>query len=146
MELIMLAGLLAYFANYFVGRSKNAKLANQWLSTHMQLLEDNFVLIGDDGKPEGSEGPLFAKESESLYTLWCSGRTCCEGMLVELKMIKRQDLVAILADIMRPSMDQIHFNVEISKDSIDSFVFCVAAKRTGTKLFKELADLVSVLI
>lgn len=28
------------------------------------------------------------KESEHLYTLWCSGRTCCEGMLVELKFLK----------------------------------------------------------
>lgn len=142
MEMIMLAGLLAYFANYFVGKNKNVKLANLWLSTHKTLLEDNFVLIGDDGKVE-NEGGHFVKESESLYTLWCSGRTCCEGMLVELKMIKRQDLVAILADIMRPSQDQIHFKVEISKDAMDSFVFCVAAKRTGTKLFKEMADLVS---
>lgn len=145
MELIMLAGLLAYFANYLVGRSKNSKLASLWLSTHKQILEENFVLVGDDGKVESSEeGTQFLKESESLYTLWCSGRTCCEGMLVELKMIKRQDLVSILADIMRPSLDQIHFKVEISKDAMDSFVFCVAAKRTGSRLFKELADLVSI--
>lgn len=145
MEMIMLTGLLAYFANYFVGRTKNSKLASLWLSTHQQLLEDNFVLVGDDGKVEsGGEGAQFLKESESLYTLWCSGRSCCEGMLVELKMIKRQDLVAIIADIMRPSLDQIHFKVEISKDSMDSFVFLVAAKRTGSRLFKELADLVSI--
>lgn len=140
MEMIMLAGLFAYFANYFAGKSKNTKLANLWLSTHRSLLEDNFVLIGDDGKIDNENGH-FVKESESLYTLWCSGRTCCEGMLVELKMIKRQDLVAVLADIMRPSQDQIHFKVEISKESMDTFVFCVAARRTGTKLFKELADL-----
>lgn len=145
MEMIMLTGLLAYFANYLVGRTKNSKLAGLWLSTHRQLLEENFVLVGDDGKVEsdGESGAQFLKESESLYTLWCSGRTCCEGMLVELKMIKRQDLVAIIADIMRPSLDQIHFKVEISKDAMDSFVFCVAAKRTGSRLFKELADLVS---
>ena len=30
------------------------------------------------------------KESEHLFTLWCSGRQCCEGMLVELKLLKRQ--------------------------------------------------------
>ena len=114
MEMIMLCGLLAYFANYFVGKNKNTKLANLWLSTHRSLLEDNFVLIGDDSKGEG-EGTTFLKESESLYTLWCSGRTCCEGMLVELKMIKRQDLVAILSDIMKPTLDQIHFKIEISK-------------------------------
>jgi hypothetical protein len=83
------------------------------------------------------------KESESLYTLWCSGRQCCEGMLVELKMIKRQDLVAIVAGLMKPTQDQLHIKVEISKDSMDTFVFAVGAKKTASKMFKELADLVS---
>lgn len=145
MEMLMLAGLMAYFTNYFLGKSKNAKIANLWLSTHRSLLEDNFVLIGDDGKKE-NESAGFTKESESHYTLWCSGRTCCEGMLVELKMIKRQDLVAVLGDIMRPTQDQIHFKVEVSKDSMDSFVFCVASKKTATKFFKEITDLVSLSI
>lgn len=146
----MLAGLLAYFANYFVGRGKNSKLASAWLATHADLLAENFAQVGEPAVAEsgGNNGDevsttQFSKESESLYTLWCSGRTSCEGMLIELKMIKRQDLVAILADIMRPSLDQIHFKVEISKGVLDPFVFCVASKRTGTKLFKELADLVS---
>ena len=26
------------------------------------------------------------KESESLYTLWCTGRVGCEGLLVEIKV------------------------------------------------------------
>lgn len=99
--------------------------------------------IGDDGKLE-NECPGLMKETDSLYTLWCSGRTCCEGMLVELKMIKRQDLVAIIADIMRPSQDQLHFKIEISNDSMDPFVFCVGSRRTTTKYFKELYDLVSI--
>lgn len=144
MEMIMLAGLLAYFTNYFLGRNKNSKLANLWLATHRTLLEENFAMIGDDSSKKDADSPAgFMKESESLYTLWCSGRTCCEGMLVELKMIKRQDLVAILSGMMRPTLDQIQIKVEISKDIMDPFVFCVAAKKTASKLFKELSDLVS---
>lgn len=153
----MIAGLLAYFANYCFGRTKNTRLAKRWLASHRQLLEDNFVLIGgttdaDAGRPSADAADdaddagrlvAFSKESESLYTLWCSGRTCCEGMLVELKMIKRQDLVALLADLMRPTQDQLHIKLEISKDSVEPFVFAVAAKRTASRLFKEMADLVS---
>jgi len=86
MEMLMVAGLLAYFANFFAGKAKNARLAQLWFSTHRALLDENFALVGDDGKAE-NENPGLIKESESLYTLWCSGRTCCEGMLVELKMI-----------------------------------------------------------
>ncbi|XP_037959958.1 coiled-coil domain-containing protein 47 [Teleopsis dalmanni] len=140
MEMLMLAGLLAYFANFFAGKSKNARLAQQWFSTHKSLLEDNFVLVGDDGKIE-NENPGLIKESESLYTLWCSGRTCCEGMLVELKMIKRQDLVALVAGLMRPQQDQVHIKVQLSRSIVDGFVFCVGSKKTVTKFFKEYADL-----
>lgn len=45
-------------------------------------------ILGDDGSAEKSDAPGFIKESENIFTLWCSGRTCCEGMLVELKLIK----------------------------------------------------------
>ncbi|GAB0097075.1 Coiled-coil domain-containing protein 47 [Sergentomyia squamirostris] len=140
MEMIMIAGLFSYFVNFWLGKSKNTKLANLWLSTHKSLLEENFVLVGDDGKLENESHGLI-KESESTFTLWCSGRTCCEGMLVELKMIKRQDLVAIIAGLLRPNQDQVHVKIEMSRDVMDTFVFCVATKKTATKMFKEQSDL-----
>lgn len=46
-----------------------------------------FLLTGDDGKALTTSSNTVTKESEHLYTLWCSGRTCCEGMLVELKFL-----------------------------------------------------------
>lgn len=142
MEMLMLAGLLAYFANYLLGNKKNSSIASLWLTTHKTLLEDNFILVGDDGKKETESSTLtFIKESESVYTLWCSGRTCCEGMLVELKMIKRQDLVSLIAGIMKPANDQLHIKVEMSPDAMDNFVFCVATKKQATKMFKEMNDL-----
>lgn len=79
-----------------------------------------------------------------VYTLWCSGRTCCEGMLVELKLIRRQDLVAIISDLMKPSQDQLHIKIELSPDIMDPFVFCVGTKRTTLKFFKEMYDLVCI--
>ena len=111
----------------------------------MNLNLFNYILFrfeGDDGKIE-NENPGLMKESESLYALWCSGRTCCEGMLVELKMIKRQDLVALIAGLMRPQQDQAFIKCEITKGVMDTFVFCVGTKKTVTKLFKEYTDLVS---
>ncbi|KAI8121910.1 hypothetical protein FF38_09649 [Lucilia cuprina] len=140
MEMLMLAGLMVYFTNFFAGKAKNAKLAHLWYSTHKGLLDDNFVLVGDDGKQE-NENPGLMKESESLYTLWCSGRTCCEGMLVELKMIKRQDLVSLVAGLMRPQQDQLHIKVDLTRGVMDPFVFCVGTKKTITKAFKEYSDL-----
>lgn len=47
-----------------------------------------FVWTGDDGGKQPAENGGLQKESENVYTLWCSGRTNMEGMLVELKFIK----------------------------------------------------------
>ena len=52
------------------------------------------LLTGDDGKME-NENPGLLKDSENLYTLWCSGRTCCEGMLVELKFLKVHPIFSV---------------------------------------------------
>jgi len=79
------------------------------------------------------------KESENVFTLWCSGRSCCEGMLVELKLLKRQDLVAVISQMARPLADQVQVRVSLSE--MDPFVFCVAAKKTAAKLAKDMADI-----
>lgn len=143
LEMIMVAGLIAYFGNYFIGRNNNGKLASSWLAAHRTFLEDNFALVGDDGKKETDPSQVlgFIKQSDSLYSLWCSGRVCVEGMLVELKFIKRQDLVSVIAGIIRKTQDQVQIKVELSKDIMDNFVLAICSKKSGTKMFKELTDL-----
>ena len=42
----MIAGLVVYALNFFTGKSKNNKLANAWLVSHRNLLEENFSLVG----------------------------------------------------------------------------------------------------
>jgi len=42
----MIAGLVVYALNFFAGKSKNNKLANVWLSSHRNLLDENFSLVG----------------------------------------------------------------------------------------------------
>ncbi|XP_013781658.1 coiled-coil domain-containing protein 47-like [Limulus polyphemus] len=140
MEFLMIAGLLVYFINFVAGRNKNQKLAMAWFNSHKHLLESNFALVGDDGKKE-IENPGLVKESENVYTLWCSGRVCVEGMLVELKLLKRQDLVSVISRFFRPASDQILVKVHMNTDAMDSFVFCVAKKKTALALGKEMTDL-----
>lgn len=156
----MVTGLLAYIMNYIIGKNKNSRLAQAWFSSHRELLESNFALVGesfgqqerqtrashtrsltdevfastgDDGtsKDAVSTGKLN-QENEHIYNLWCSGRVCCEGMLIQLKVrplrgrrrvrsnvstrtdsgrlfqfLKRQDLLNVLARMMRPICDQV---------------------------------------
>ncbi|XP_063243188.1 PAT complex subunit CCDC47 isoform X2 [Bacillus rossius redtenbacheri] len=140
LEMLMAVGLVVYAINFFSGKARNHKLASAWFSTHRSLLEENFSLVGDDGRTEEA-APGLVKESESSYQLWCSGRTCCEGMLVELKFLKRQDLVAVLAQLMRPARDQVHVRVDMNKEDMDSLVLCLASRKTASRLAKEMADL-----
>ena len=64
-------------------------------------------LTGDDGINTEVQSGVLMKESENIYSLWCSGRTSVEGMLIELKLLKRQDLVNTIARLFRPATDQI---------------------------------------
>ncbi|XP_065565339.1 PAT complex subunit CCDC47-like isoform X1 [Artemia franciscana] len=138
LELLILAGLVVYFINFFLGRSKNQRITSMWLEVNRTVLDENFSLIGDDGKLD-IENPGFIKDAEHLYSLWCSGRVCCEGMLVELKLLKRQDLVSIIQYMLKPKEDTIQMTVKL--DDMDSFVMCLAKKKVASVFSKDMTDI-----
>jgi len=78
-----------------------------------------------------------------VYNLWCSGRTCCEGMLVTLKLLKRQDLVSTIARMFKPVADQIIVKVILDESEMDTFIFFLANKKVCSKIHKEMHDLSS---
>lgn len=122
LEILMMSGLIVYFINFATGKSKNTKIANIWFQTHRQILEENFSLVGDDGSLDKNENINLVKESENIFTLWCSGRVCCEGMLVELKLIKvskkiifsKQKIMSTYSRFHRISLIIIHHEIEIN--------------------------------
>uniref|UniRef100_A0A8C7X9X3 PAT complex subunit CCDC47 n=1 Tax=Oryzias sinensis TaxID=183150 RepID=A0A8C7X9X3_9TELE len=142
MEILMVTGLLAYIMNYIIGKNKNSRLAQAWFNSHKELLESNFALVGDDGtsKEAVSTGKLN-QENEHIYNLWCSGRVCCEGMLIQLKFLKRQDLLNVLARMMRPACDQVQVKVTLNDEDMDTFVFAVGTKKAMARMQKEMQDL-----
>ncbi|XP_030077431.1 PAT complex subunit CCDC47 [Microcaecilia unicolor] len=142
MEILMVTGLLAYIMNYIIGKNKNSRLAQTWFNTHRELLESNFALVGDDGtsKEPMSTGKLN-QENEHIYNLWCSGRVCCEGMLIQLKFLKRQDLLNVLARMMRPTSDQVQIKVTMNEEDMDTYVFAVGTRKALGRLQKEMQDL-----
>ncbi|XP_056262975.1 PAT complex subunit CCDC47 [Pseudoliparis swirei] len=142
MEILMVTGLLAYIMNYLIGKNKNSRLAQAWFDSHRELLESNFSLVGDDGtSKEGVSTGKLNQENEHIYNLWCSGRVCCEGMLIQLKFLKRQDLLNVLARMMRPVCDQVQIKVTLNEDDMDTFVFAVGTKKAMAKLQKEMQDM-----
>ena len=51
-----------------------------------EMLMYSIWLKGDDGSTDEPQQGVLVKESESLYSLWCTGRVGCDGMLVEIKV------------------------------------------------------------
>lgn len=45
--------------------------------------------------------------------------------------------------MMRPTLDQVHIKVVMNKEDMDTFIMCVATKKTAQHFSKEMADLVS---
>ena len=85
---------------------------------------------------------VLVKESESVYTLWCTGRQYCEGMLVELRLLKRHDLVSVMSQMMRPKSELIKITVYMDEEDMDNFVFALLPRKHASKYQKELQDLV----
>uniref|UniRef100_A0A7N8XB62 PAT complex subunit CCDC47 n=1 Tax=Mastacembelus armatus TaxID=205130 RepID=A0A7N8XB62_9TELE len=129
MEILMVTGLLAYIMNYIIGKNKNSRLAQAWFNSHRELLESNFALVGDDGtsKEAVSTGKLN-QENEHIYNLWCSGRVCCEGMLIQLK-------------VWAMCFNMWQIKVTLNEEDMDTFVFAVGTKKAMARLQKEMQDL-----
>jgi len=88
-ELLMILGIVVYMLNYIMGRYKNQRIAQSFFDINWSILEDNFTLLGDTTILEDDQGTRnYQKMSDSIYQMWCSGRVCCEGMLLELKLLK----------------------------------------------------------
>ncbi|KOB69275.1 Coiled-coil domain-containing protein 47, partial [Operophtera brumata] len=143
LEGILCCLLAAYALAYAIGRAKNTSIATNFLKLHKPLLDDNFTLVGESGSDvvANSDEHGWHREAEHCFTMWCSGRQCCEGMLLTLKLIKRQDLVHVILGAVRPSADTLLIRVELGKDDGDPFVLCVAQKKHATRLAKEMQDL-----
>ncbi|EDV27254.1 uncharacterized protein TRIADDRAFT_55006 [Trichoplax adhaerens] len=118
-EIMIICGLVVYAINFFAGRSTNSRLAYAWYESARQLLESNFAVVGDDGTGKEVQHGVLIKDSESIYSLWCTGKLGCKGMLVQIKVI----------------------TVEMLEEDMDSFVFAVVPKKNVAKLQKDLQDL-----
>lgn len=140
-EMAVVAAMLLYFANYFIGRSRNSAIAHEWLETNMEALTSNFALVGDTGEgEEPTEGELL-KESDNVYLLWASGRVNCTGLLVQLQMCKRHDLFSVLVGLVRPERDTMTMVFQLAPEDMDHVMLAVGSKKTLLKMHKEYEDL-----
>lgn len=158
-EIAFLLASLLYFANYFVGSNKNHAISHQWYEKARELLKQQFVLIG--GAPHLGDGPKksnseddadagagqakkqrgLLKATESMYTLWCSGRVGMDGLLIEINLLKRQDLFSMALTLLKQTKDKLTLRFLLNNEGYENFVFCLAHKAYATKLARDMVDI-----
>ena len=58
------------------------------------------------------------------------------ALQVDIKLLKRQDLVSVMSNMMKPAHDQVQIRVNMNSDEMDSFVFCLAGKKVRSSALR----------
>ncbi|CEF64991.1 Protein of unknown function DUF1682 family-containing protein [Strongyloides ratti] len=140
-EILMMVLLFIYSVNFIIGMSKNNSIAHKWFEVTRPLLETKFALVGDDGVSEDPVGGVMIKQTECSYLVYCSGRLGCTGMMCEIKLIKRQDLLGVIQNIMGPKNDKVIMKTDLIKGEIEPIIFCIGNRKSVAKQVKESEDL-----
>uniref|UniRef100_A0AC34Q1Z0 PAT complex subunit CCDC47 n=1 Tax=Panagrolaimus sp. JU765 TaxID=591449 RepID=A0AC34Q1Z0_9BILA len=139
-EALCLVIIVIYLINYLIGKQRNQNVANKWFAENIDGLSEQFSLVGDDGVSE-NPGRTVVKETDYSFLVWSSGRVGVQGMLSQLKLIKRQDLAGLIYNYIQPTYDRVIHKVEMDKGEMDSIILAFGNKRSVAKAYKEMADL-----
>jgi len=80
-------------------------------------------------------------DTDYSYSCWCSGRQGCVGMLTQIRLNKRQDLLGLIMGFVRPKFDRVMHKIELDKGEMDSYVMMFGKRKSVLKEVKDLNDL-----
>lgn len=162
-EILFVVAFILFLVNFLVGSGKNSSFVLQWFELTVDILKYEFALVGgapklddpspstkkdEDSSTDSSNSATATKKqkgliksSESMYTLWCSGRAGMDGLLIEVNFLKRQDLLHMAMNIVMPSQDRLILRFLLREEGYDNFVFCLAHKRYAPSLARDMPDI-----
>lgn len=146
----ILAGvvLVAMVVVYLYGRAQNSKLITKLNELLRPLLREQFAQAG-------SGTNIFGSLSANQYDAWVSGRQNCFGMLIDVTLKNRQDVVASFLGSLMPQLatmfapagpaggkivDIITFEVPLSQ-AVEAFVFALIPSKAHNDVLAAALDL-----
>jgi len=133
-EIIYIVVIILYGLNYWYGSRKNLQIANKWLDSVKDVLENNFTSFA-------GERMKLTKETSNVFKLICTGRVNTLGMQVTITLRKRHDLLSLILEFFWKSSDEIKIDVALNEEGLDSFVFGLVKSRDAKKFIKANPDL-----
>lgn len=134
-------GIILYFSNYILGKTKSTQIAETWAAVNMNVLKDNFTIVGDDGEGDTPTEAHVVRRADNSFTIWASGRVNCDGLLIHIELMKRHDLFSILYGIVRPSFDTVSFIFQLASADMDTIICAVSPHKTAAKIQKDYDDI-----
>lgn len=132
--------VFVYLFVYVYGSRQNRRIAECWFSAVQKPLRLQFAQLGAYTTNEAS--PVHC-DSAYTYKVYCSGRRNCDGVLMTLKLKRRQDLFACVLDMLGIVREQDLCEIEIPLDkaNMEPIVFLLAQRREEKRLRKNVDEL-----
>mmetsp|Transcript_13905 Transcript_13905/g.44512 ORF Transcript_13905/g.44512 Transcript_13905/m.44512 type:complete len:323 (+) Transcript_13905:88-1056(+) len=146
-----LALLAVYLTVFLLGWRANRRVVARWARANIGLLHGDFAAIGIEPAPERQvllEGDLLdpcssgiaRMESARRYKIYATGRRFCRGLLVELDLRPRQDLLALVYSMLSSWEDVLSMDIPMNHADMGPFVFAVLPASEVFDLAKKLPD------
>ena len=136
-EMLMAVGICVYLLCFLIGRARGERMVLAWFEANSDLLYENFSLVGVKDNEH-----KFLKEREDIFRLWCSGRVGCDGMMVEVNLDKRHDLISRMVSIVKSVPDKIIITAMLPIEETEHIVFALASKKVLSRMLKDYEDLI----
>ena len=158
-EIFAISFSFLYILFFFIGSSRNSSIASSFLATHRPFLSSQFASLSSYN-PASFPSSLQTKDgfyydSYSLFKLYCSGRRYITGCMIELQLMRRQDLFSVLLSYIDVTQKkdiiqfEFHMNTEEGSNSnnntvageMGDWMLFICKKRQEKKMKKYHKDL-----
>jgi hypothetical protein len=126
------AVVVVYTIFYLVGRSQNERIVRSWAVAMQSEFMDQFASVG-------AENSLLIKESQHSFRMPASGRVNCQGLQVNLKLKKRQDIVTFFYNLWYPTEDIMEVTV-VMEPTMEPIMFAIVANSEKNSFVKSEKD------
>ncbi|PRP72833.1 DUF1682 family protein [Planoprotostelium fungivorum] len=136
LEAFYLTLILGYVANHYLGKHRNDAIAQKWADIIYRELKVNFSKCG-----EADKGNTVVREDSSTYRVKATGRVNCWGLQATLSLRKRDDVLALLYDLVFPTSDTVTFDILMNDEVTEAFVFALVHKKEEKKFRRNNEDI-----
>ncbi|ORX48144.1 DUF1682-domain-containing protein [Piromyces finnis] len=134
-EICLFSALIVYLVVFYIGKVKNEKIAKEWLITTYKIWKENFAELGID------DASTLVRDGNHEFWYYATGRKHCQSVFTRVKLCPRQDIIATLLNIHKPTYDKIVMEAVLNKNESDDFIFALMDRKKEAEIKKKRYDL-----